>query len=232
MYIMATLYVHNGNGISGIGYIYTYSFLIKIFFRSQTTTRMAGGSLGRSHSMLDLSQRDRSLLECEPAPSSSSGLSAGSSAGAVPTTGKLMTESRSTSTLFQPSAAEGLILLGEKTNDMDVVMSPESYGDVVQHLLDYDSDTGIQADSDSGRLSVRDVQQTTSTSTSELETDRSEQVPPNMDAVYYQCNAIRSSCRKETLTSVSSDTSYGKTVTMQSPSIGSFPDHEGLITRG
>jgi hypothetical protein len=142
--------------------------------------------------MLDLSQRDRSLLEREPVPSSSSGLNAGFSAGSVSTTGKLTTESRSTSALLQPSVAEGLILLGEKTNDMDVVMSPESYGDVVQHLLDYDSDTGIQADSESGRLSVRDEQQTTGTSTSELETERPEQVSPNMDAVYYQCNAIRS----------------------------------------
>jgi hypothetical protein len=157
--------------------------------------------------MLDLSRRDRFLLEREPAPSSSS--SSGDSGGTVLTTGNLTTNSRSMSALPQPSEAEGLILLSKKTHDMDVVMSPESYGDVVQHLLDYDSDTGTQADTDSSSLLVRDVQQTTNTCTSELETDRPEQGPPDMDAVYYQCNAIRSSCRKETLTSVSSDTSYG-----------------------
>jgi hypothetical protein len=226
--IASVLYMNNDIGMFGTGYIYIYIIIILISFHSQTTTRMAGGSFGRSHSMLDLNQRDRSLLEREPVPSSSSGITASISTGSVSTAGISATELRSTNALFQPSAAEGLILLGDRTHDMDVAMSPESYGDVVQHLLDYDSDTGTQADSESSRLTVRDVQQTADTSASELETERSEQVPPNMDAVYYQCNAIRNSCRKETLTSVSSDTSYGKTVTIQSPSIGSFSDHEGI----
>jgi hypothetical protein len=179
--------------------------------------------------MLDLNQRDRALLEREPVLSSSSGITAGISAsistGSIPTAGTPTTELRSTIAQVQPSAAEGLSLLEDRTHEMDIAMSPESYGDVAHHLLDYDSDTSTQVDPESTRLTVPDVRQS---STSQLETERAELVPPKMDAVYYQCNAIRNSCRKETLTSVSSDSSYGKTVTIQSPSIGTFSDHEGI----
>jgi hypothetical protein len=93
--IASVLYMYNDYGMFGTGYIYIYSIIILISFHSQTTTRMAGGSFGRSHSMLDLNQRDRSLLEREPVPSSSSGITAGISTGSVSTAGILTTESRS-----------------------------------------------------------------------------------------------------------------------------------------
>jgi hypothetical protein len=49
-----------------------------------------------------------------------------------------------------------------------------------------------------------------------------------MDPVYYQCRSARILCQKDTLVSVSVDESFGKSVIVQSPSIGSIEDHEGI----
>jgi lysophospholipase L1-like esterase len=49
-----------------------------------------------------------------------------------------------------------------------------------------------------------------------------------MDTVYYQCHSARIACQKDTLVSVSVDESFGKRMTIQSPSVGSFEDHVGI----
>jgi hypothetical protein len=45
-----------------------------------------------------------------------------------------------------------------------------------------------------------------------------------MDTVYYQCHSARISCQKDTLV----DESFSKRMTIQSPSIGSLEDHDGI----
>jgi hypothetical protein len=49
-----------------------------------------------------------------------------------------------------------------------------------------------------------------------------------MDSVYYQCHSARTLCQKDTLVSVSVDESFGKRVIVQSPSVGSLEDHDGI----
>ncbi len=151
--------------------------------------------------MLDFNQRERVFLEREPASSGKDldpATASGGSCGLMHTTQCLTNFSKSLSVIPQPNEAEDLILLGEKTHDTDVVMSPARYEDVDQNLLDYDSDNGEQAATDGNSLLVRNVQQTTNTSTSETEMDRTARATPDMDAVYYQCNSTRSACRKDT----------------------------------
>jgi hypothetical protein len=48
------------------------------------------------------------------------------------------------------------------------------------------------------------------------------------DAIYFQCRSARTAGYKDTLVSVSQDESFGKKLTVQSPIIGTFEDHENL----
>jgi hypothetical protein len=48
------------------------------------------------------------------------------------------------------------------------------------------------------------------------------------DAVYFQCRSARTAGYKDTLVSVSQDESFGKKLTVQSPVVGTFEDHENL----
>ncbi len=116
---------------------------------------------------------------------------------------------------------------------IETKISPAGYEEVDQNLLDYDSDSGEQEEhrhqaTDNNKALVTNKHQTSNTSSVEMETEGAVQATSDMDAVYYQCNSTCNACRKDTLTSVSSDNSYGKTVTVQSPPIGSFADHEGI----
>jgi hypothetical protein len=63
-----------------------------------------------------------------------------------------------------------------------------------------------------------------------MDTDQAAHPAPSseMDATYFQCRAARMSSHKDLLISVSQDESFGKTVTVQSASIGSFEDHGNL----
>jgi hypothetical protein len=62
----------------------------------------------------------------------------------------------------------------------------------------------------------------------ETDTDTTSASAPEMDAMYYQCRSSRLAGRQDTLVSVSQDSSFGKIVTVQSPPIGSFEDHDNF----
>ncbi len=139
--------------------------------------------------------------------------------------------SRSLNVIPPPSEEEGLALLCDKSHDAEAATSLNCYDDAYQNLLDYHSEGGETAEvknyntTGTGANSNPQLQATTPV---EMETDAAAGSSPEMDAVYHQCNSTRSALRKDTLTSVSPDNSFGKTVTVQTLSVGSLLDHEGL----
>jgi hypothetical protein len=124
-----------------------------------------------------------------------------------------------------PSEEEGLALLG---NDTLPLASQEP--DAHPSLLDYDSD-GRESDDAASSAYAGNTQVSSKLTTAgpaDMETDTNENAPSSSDAFYHQCKSARLYSRKDILISVSPDTSFGKTVTVQSPSIGSFSDRNDI----
>jgi hypothetical protein len=171
-------------------------------------TEMSGGDLGRSRSLVDI----RSLRG--PADTSPGDYRPGVISGS--------------SNYY--SEAEGLELLAQ-----DSPGSPLNENSAVEHitgLLDYESDGQEQT------LATRQPAPC-SVSTEDLQHQAAMDVEPSgsanssvnsvmMDSVYFQCRSACISCQKDTLVSVSVDESFGKRVIIQSPSVGSFEDHQGI----
>jgi hypothetical protein len=136
--------------------------------------------------------------------------------------------SRSVAHLPQPSEAEGLALLGDGPPLFDTESVATAGTEPDQNLLDYDSE---ESEFENGRHQCTMHRPSGSSNLmpamTAMETEPVNAVlpTPEMDDAYYQCNSARSACRKETLVSVSLDNSFGKTVTVQSPPIGSLLDH-------
>jgi hypothetical protein len=61
-----------------------------------------------------------------------------------------------------------------------------------------------------------------------METETNEEAPSSSDAIYHQCKSARLYSRKDVLISVSPDASFGKTVIVQSPLLGSFSDRNDI----
>jgi hypothetical protein len=130
--------------------------------------------------------------------------------------------------LPQPSEAEGLALLGDGPLMLDNDSVANTGTELDQNLLDYDSeDTEFESDQHQSTANLPGCSSNLLPSTTAMETEATDtDLPtPKMDDAYYQCNSARTACRKETLVSVSHDSSFGKTVTVQSPPIGSLLDH-------
>jgi hypothetical protein len=98
------------------------------------------------------------------------------------------------------------------------------HGEIDSHLLDYDSDTTRDTEGSASSLNIAPA--------SAMDTDQADQssATTELDATYVQCRAARLSSHKDLLISVSQDESFGKTVIVQSASIGSFEDHGNLST--
>jgi hypothetical protein len=121
------------------------------------------------------------------------------------------------------SEEEGLELLGSAATSED--FDPASCHDEIDtRLLDYDSDTSRDTDEVSSALN------TAAAAAMDIDQAAQPSPPSKMDATYFQCRAARMSSHKDLLISVSQDESFGKTVTVQSASIGSFEDHGNLTT--
>ncbi len=90
--------------------------------------------------------------------------------------------------------------------------------------MDYDSDTSRNADEISSALN------TAAATVTDTDQYAQSSPPSEMDATYFQCRAARMSSHKDLLISVSQDESFGKTVTVQSATIGSFEDHGNLTS--
>jgi hypothetical protein len=181
--------------------MYVYDNVFSLYIRQ--VTEMSGGNLGRSRSLADI----RSLR------GSADTISGGTISGGL--------------SFF--SEAEGLELLSQ-----DSPGDPSHELNALEHvtgLLDYESD-GQEQESNarhpaSSSMSVGDPQLQAAM---DVETAGSSQSPAKnvMDSVFYQCRSTRILCQKDTLVSVSVDKSFGKRVIVQSPSIGSLEDHDGI----
>ncbi len=170
---------------------------------SGRTSEMLGGNLGRSKLLADFScLRD-----------SADHLSAGGPLrGSLPFC----------------SEAEGLELLSQDSPGDTASEFQINTRDSATGLLDYESD---------GQESVPTVLQPMLSAEDPLLQAAMDTEPagpsqpvvaPVMDSVYYQCHSARTSCQKDTLVSISVDESFGKRMTIQSPSIGSLEDHDGI----
>jgi hypothetical protein len=127
---------------------------------------------------------------------------------------------RSHAAIPTSSEEEGLELLGTAitSEDPDPIAA---HGEIDTRLLDYDSDTSKDDEAvstlDSTAATAMDMDQTAHPVT-----------PPEMDTTYVQCHAARISSHKDLLISVSQDETFGKTVSVQSASIGSLEDNGNL----
>ncbi len=172
---------------------------------------MSGGNIGRSRSLVDIRSLHGSV------DTISGGTTSGSLSGSL------------SGGLSLYSEAEGLELLAQ-----DSPGSPSRELSALEHdtgLLDYESD-GQEHESNnrhpaSSSMSTGDLQYQAAM---DIEMAGSSKSPVNnvMDSVYFQCRSARTLCQKDTLVSVSVDESFGKRVIVQSSSIGSFEDHEGI----
>jgi hypothetical protein len=99
-----------------------------------------------------------------------------------------------------------------------------AHGEIDIRLLDYDSDISRDADEVSSALNTA--------AATAMDTDQAaHSAPPSeMDATYVQCHAARTSSHKDLLISVSQDETFGKTVSVQSASIGPLEDHGNLAS--
>jgi hypothetical protein len=169
-------------------------------------TRMSGGNLCRSQSLPDV------------AGCSSDGDSA-IPVGYQCSSGHHL--SKSARSLPIPSEEEGLALLGT-----DTVASAALAPDIDQSILDYESDdeapasTALSGNMEGGNRAVEHA----TTAHAAMETDAAEETSLGSDAIYHQCKTARLHSRKDILISVSPDNSFGKTVIVQSPQIGSLSD--------
>jgi hypothetical protein len=141
----------------------------------------------------------------------------------VPAGEQLGNLSRSHTAVPTSSEEEGLELLGSAATSEEC-KTASCHGEIDTHLLDYDSDTTRHNDGSSSVLNIA--------AAAAMDTDQAEpsSPPSEMDATYVQCRAARMSSHKDLLISVSQDESFGKTVIVQSASIGSFEDHGNLTT--
>jgi hypothetical protein len=145
----------------------------------------------------------------------------GAGSGIVPVEDQFGNLSYSHTAIRTSSEEEGLELLGSvaASEDNDLVYC---HSEIDTHLLDYDSDTSRETEEVSSAVNTAPA--------AAMDTDQAVHRPPpsEMDATYIQCRAARLSSHKDLLISVSQDESFGKTVTVQSASIGSFEDHGNL----
>jgi hypothetical protein len=131
-----------------------------------------------------------------------------------------------------PAQAEELLESGSS-------IGAEVMGDA--SLLDYESDTDQSPrEPQRGPITDKELKGATpaSTDTDVMDMDIQQHLVPNedntppgsktLDAVYHQCRASRTSGFRETLISVSNDSTFGKKVISQSPPFGSFEDHAGI----
>jgi hypothetical protein len=192
-------------------YLYLCMSMITSFLCiSGLVTEMSGGNLGRSRSLADI----RGLR----------GSADTISGGTISISGGTISGG-----LSFYSEAEGLELLSQ-----DSPGDPSQELNALEHvtgLLDYESDGQDQESNShhpaSSSMSVGDPQLQAAM---DVKTAGSSQSPAKnvMDSVYYQCRSARILCQKDTLVSVSVDESFGKRVIVQSPSIGSLEDHDGI----
>jgi hypothetical protein len=125
----------------------------------------------------------------------------------------------------EDNEAEGLALLAHcspDSGDEDTTLISAN-----TELLDYNSDS---ASTTGGAVLDRCKMDTDSGGTSCLQNKNVISNDSNIsnDAVYHQCRTARISCYKDTLVSVSQDETFGKTVSIQTPLVGSFGDHPNV----
>jgi hypothetical protein len=140
--------------------------------------------------------------------------------------------------MHAPSEEEGLSLLihGSPIRDDGTGMSEE-------HLLDYDSDgehtSAAEDPLQSGNVEahcqlvsktphILDMETDIPTAGTSGTTSDSSDTLSSPDVLYFQCRAARTANHRDTLVSISQDESFGKKVTVQSPTIGTLEDHENL----
>jgi hypothetical protein len=122
------------------------------------------------------------------------------------------------------SEAEGLELLSQDSpGDPSIDSNPGAIANV-SGLLDYESD-GPEPDPEAGTTSARE---SPPQAAMDIEHTSTTPVTNVMDPVYYQCRSARTLCQKDTLVSVSVDESFGKSVIVQFPGVGSLEDHDGI----
>jgi hypothetical protein len=93
--------------------------------------------------------------------------------------------------------------------------------------LDYDSDSTTPAHQQE-LIPVAPVQHPMDMETAELPDVAGTRPASKLDAVYYQCRATRINGFKDTLVSISTDSTFGKKIISQSPSVGTLEDHDGI----
>jgi hypothetical protein len=148
-------------------------------------------------------------------------LNVGTGSGFAPAGDRSGSVSYSHASIPTSSEEEGLELLSTfaASDDNDIV---NCHSEVDTRLLDYDSDASRETEEVSSAVNTAP--------SAAMDTDQAvrRSSPSEMDASYIQCRAARLSGHKDLLISVSQDESFGKTVNVQSASIGSFEDHGNL----
>ncbi len=196
---------------------------------------MAGNERGRSRSLLNIAEW------CEAAGSDSAPWDwRGTGTSLTPARSMpSVTASIERTTGAAPAHAEVNPAQVEELLESGSPIGAEVMGDA--SLLDYESDTELsQRDPQMGPVTGKETTGDTpvSTDTDTMDMDIQHHLITNegnmpsgskaLDAVYHQCRASRTSGFRETLISVSNDSTFGKKVISQSPPIGSFEDHAGI----
>jgi hypothetical protein len=188
---------------------------------------MAGNERGRSHSLLNIAEW------CEAAGSDSASWDwRGTSTSLTPARSMPSVTAAQAHDVANPAQVEELLESGSPIGAK--VMCDAS-------LLDYKSDTELSAEDPhmrpaTGKETMGDTPVSTGSNNMDMDiqhdlvTNAGSTRPNSMalDAVYHQCRASRTSGFRETLISISNDSTFGKKVISQSPNIGSFEDHAGI----
>jgi hypothetical protein len=190
--------------------------IITYNFSRLRTEDMAGGQLGRSQSLFNIrggdGDGDGDLTTTAGTTRTVCELPSSSLAASLPSFGE----------------EEGLRLLSQNSPSSRTKSSHFNDVNIDMSILDYDSDTTPDAsEREPGALTQQDESLAASRASVDMETEAgtSDSTMSEMDAVYFQCRAARTSSSKDLLISVTSDDTFGKKITVQSPPIGSFEDH-------
>jgi hypothetical protein len=219
--------------------LFLYDYFL--YYRYINVGRYDGGILGgrmedvgfrRADSLRDITNEDH----LERASRGRRSCTRGSLSRSLMSISTVPTISSSAALMHAPSEEEGLSLLihGSPIRDDETGTSDE-------HLLDYDSDADV-ATSNSSKNEQATAQDHVISATfqnTDVDMDQSAAGPSGQtsdatsstspqDAVYFQCRSARMAGYKDTLVSVSQDESFGKKLTVQSPTVGTFEDHENL----
>jgi hypothetical protein len=186
-----------------------------------TNTAMAGSSLRRSWSLLDVSRASHTPATVSSASVTDVRVQSGTSnrsTGNTGTSASIAYNNDATARDTIASEEQGLALLGDDAACGD----PDGTSGIAvdNSILDYDSEGSDQTSQMTSGTGTHPL-----STTMETDFEVAPEESQELDAMYYQCRSARLAGRHDTFVSVTHDSSFGKIVTVQSPQIGSFEDH-------